>query len=161
MFRRFPVLVCLCLLVTILSSGCQPAKKPVPPQTKTDTAKNTPRTELSPSEQRIITSRLSNVANTVDGVSRAIVILSSDNNQDLVVMVGLNLTPEGMKKEQSVKQVVAQKVKSSDERIAKVLVTTDPNMIKRISDVAAGIIEGKPLKSFARDVNELNKNLQQ
>ena len=49
--------------------------------------------------------------------------------------------------------------KAADTRINQVLVTTDPTMIKRINDVAAGIIEGKPIQSLEKDINTLTNDL--
>ncbi len=85
------------------------------------------------------------------------------NNDGILVMVGLTLnsstnTPAMIAK---TKSMVAQKIKASDKRISQVLVTTDPNLIKRISDIAAGIIEGKPVQSYKQDVRALNARLKQ
>jgi len=50
---------------------------------------------------------------------------------------------------------------ASDRRISQVLVTTDPNLIKRINDVAAGIIEGKPIQNFQTEINDITGKLKQ
>jgi hypothetical protein len=41
------------------------------------------------------------------------------------------------------------------------LVTTDPNLVKRITDVAAGILEGKPIKTFEKDIKNIDSSLRQ
>lgn len=148
----------LIILALLLLPGCQPAKRPLTPQSDQE-GKATKLSQLSPSERRILTSRLSNVAAGVKGVNRAIVVLSSDNKNELVALVGLTLKPESANQAASIKRDVIKKVKGVDRRLTQVLATTDPNMVKRISDIASGIIEGKPLKSYARDVNELNRML--
>ncbi|MGE5390673.1 MAG: YhcN/YlaJ family sporulation lipoprotein [Deltaproteobacteria bacterium] len=81
-----------------------------------------------------------------------------------VVMVGLTLntaTAGSASKATTTKNMVAKRIKASDKRIAQVLVTTDPGLIKRLNDVAAGIIEGKPIQSFDKDIRDLNKRLKQ
>jgi YhcN/YlaJ family sporulation lipoprotein len=154
--RLLRLMVVLVLVMSILP-GCQSPQKPLLPQS--DTSNKTKLSQLSPSERRILTSRLSNHAAQVEGVERAIVVLASDNNDELVALVGLVLNNNAAQA-QSIKQAVIAKVKGADQRVTQVLATTDPNMVKRISDIAAGIIEGKPIKSYARDVNELNRMLQ-
>ena len=80
------------------------------------------------------------------------------NNMGLVVMVGLNLNDKAEKNTSlanTAKKNVASKLKASDKRISQVLVTTDPNLIKRINDVAAGIIEGRPIQEFQQDINDI------
>jgi len=79
-----------------------------------------------------------------------------------VVMVGITLnkaTAGSASKAASTKNMVAKRIKASDKRISQVLVTTDPGLIKRLNDVAAGIIEGKPIQSFDKDIKDLNSRL--
>lgn len=80
----------------------------------------------------------------------------------LVVMIGLNLDPKAMQdktREKTIKEEVRAKIMADDGRISEVLVTNDPDMIKRLQDVAAGVIQGKPMQSYAQDIEELNKNI--
>jgi hypothetical protein len=80
----------------------------------------------------------------------------------LVVMVGLNLNAAAMKDQNQVnkiKEEVKAKIMGSDPRVSEVLVTTNPDMIKKLQDVAAGVIQGKPLQSYAQDINELDKGI--
>jgi YhcN/YlaJ family sporulation lipoprotein len=144
-------------MMVLLVTGCQQQKKPITPRTKA--AEQYDPSQLNPTDRRVISNRLSDVAATVKGVQRAIVVLASDNKNKMVVLVGLTLTPDATNKSQQIKSATADKIKKSDKRITQVLVTTDPNMTKRISDIAAGIIQGKPVKSYARDVDELTRSL--
>ena len=154
---RLAQLTVLFILVILLLPGCQTNNKPLTPEAERD---NTKLSELSPSERRILTGRLSNSAAEVKGVRRAIVVLSSDNKNELVALVGLTLNQGSASQAQSIKNTVTKKVKGVDSRVTQVLVTTDSNLVRRIGDIAAGIIEGKPIKSYARDVKELNRMLQ-
>jgi hypothetical protein len=80
----------------------------------------------------------------------------------MVVMVGLNLDPKVMQdktKETSIKDEVKSKIMADNQTISEVLVTTNPDMIKKLQDVAAGVIQGKPMQSYAQDIQELDKNI--
>jgi hypothetical protein len=83
------------------AAGCQAQKKPVIPKTKT--AEQYDPSKLNPTDRRVISNRLSDVASTVKGVQRAIVVLSSDNKNRIVALVGLTLTSDAVKKQQQVK----------------------------------------------------------
>ncbi len=58
-----------------------------------------------------------------------------------------------------IKTEVMNKLKKHDKRISQVLVTTDPNLVKRISDVATGILEGKPIKNFEKDIKDIDSRV--
>ncbi len=204
-------LVVLCISILLLSMiGCQTtAKKPM-----TNRSTNITNTgEMTPSERRVMASKLSNLAENVDGVQRAAVVVSSiamtnnmtsrtptsttankninrvvnpegvgnvnpntvgnanptrtavkGNYSGLIVMVGLNLdskTENNPTMARNIKQTVANKLKNSDQRISQVLVTTDPTLIQRINDVAAGIIQGKPINNFESDIKDMITKIKQ
>lgn len=80
----------------------------------------------------------------------------------LVVMAGLDLNSASMQdinRQNSIKEEVKAKIMESDSRVSEVLVTTDPDMIKKLQDIAAGVIQGKPLQSYAQDINQLDKSI--
>jgi YhcN/YlaJ family sporulation lipoprotein len=86
------------------------------------------------------------------------------NYSGQIVMVGLTLEASAMRDaatQNKIKSTVANKLKASDRRISQVLVTTDPDLIKRINDVAAGIIEGKPIKNFQKDIQDITSKVKQ
>jgi cell division protein ZapA (FtsZ GTPase activity inhibitor) len=95
--------------------------------------------------------------------------LTDDNEMSqvengIVAMVGLTLDDNivnDVDKVNSTKQRVQERLRSSDQKISQVLVTTDPNLNKRINDLAAGIIEGKPIQSFEEDINDLSNELRE
>jgi YhcN/YlaJ family sporulation lipoprotein len=184
--KSFTLLLCISFLLISLA-GCQTtAKKPMTPERKPGVTTKKPTTEMTASERRVMASKLSNMAENVEGVKRASVVVSSigmtrtdgttatnkmtntnaarTNYSGQVVMVGLTLDPTATRDAATVNKVkstVANKLKASDRRISQVLVTTDPNLIKRINDVAAGIIEGKPIQNFQDDINDINSKLKQ
>ncbi|MEN6349813.1 MAG: YhcN/YlaJ family sporulation lipoprotein [Syntrophomonas sp.] len=162
------IILCVILLGSILP-GCQgAAKKPQNPQQNTPQSDNL---DVSASDRRVMASQLSKTAEAVPDVQKATVVVSemaglqgSGNTKSLVAMVGLTLTAainNDANRVNEIKQAVADKLKASDSRINQVLVTTDPTMIKRINDIAAGIIEGKPIQSLEKDINTLTNDLKQ
>lgn len=184
MRKIFTLLLCISFLLISLM-GCQTtAKKPMTPQRKPGVTTKKPTTEMTASERRVMANKLSKMAENVKGVKRASVIVSSigmtntgtkattnkmtntnaarTNYSGQVVMVGLTLEPTATRDAATIdktKSTVANKLKASDRRISQVLVTTDPTMIKRINDVAAGIIEGKPIQNYQNDINDITNKL--
>jgi hypothetical protein len=180
------LLLCVSFLLIGLV-GCQTtAKKPMTPARKPGVTAKKPTTEMTASERRVMANKLSKMAENVKGVKRASVIVSSigmtntgttattnkmtntnaarTNYSGQVIMVGLTLEPTATRDAATInkiKSTVANKLKASDRRISQVLVTTDPNLIKRINDVAAGIIEGKPIQNFQSDINDISGKLKQ
>ena len=219
MRKNLALLLCFTFILTCLVLGCNnAAQRPDLPQDQqrtTDTADE----EMTASERRVLASRLSNLAEQVEGVKKATVVVSSigmtdstDNNDGrnmgpgmnsdvnsaqrpgdgnrtttddqvvnndgvnavpkvqkgnnvsgLMVMVGLSLD-ENMNnadKASEIKRTVANKLKASDKRISQVLVTTDPGLVQRLSDVAAGIIQGRPIQGYKDDLNDLTRSMRQ
>lgn len=166
MKKIYLIVLCVILLGGVLL-GCQGvAKKPQTPQ------QNVPQTDnldVSASDRRVMASQLSKTAEAIPDVQKATVVVSekaglqgANNTKTLVAMVGLTVSSaisNDPNKVNTIKQSVADKLKASDSRISQVLVSTDPTMIRRINDIAAGIIEGKPLQSYEKDLNTLINDL--
>jgi YhcN/YlaJ family sporulation lipoprotein len=179
--KIFTLLLCVGFLLISLM-GCQTtSKKPMTPARKPGVTAKKPTTEMTASERRVMANKLSKMAENVQGVKRASVVVSSigmtntgvtsttnkmtntnaarTNYSGQIILVGLTLEPTATRDSATinkVKSTVATKLKASDRRISQVLVTTDPTMIKRINDVAAGIIEGKPIQNFQRDITDIS-----
>lgn len=235
MQKKLVLLICFTLILASLGIGCNnAAQRPdLPQQNQEDKADNAD-DEMTASERRVLASRLSNLAEQVDGVKDATVVVSSigmtnsmdndtnlnrdiqsdtnagrktsqmnnkmNNNMNgaannnttnnraannqaanninpntaqnisdganvsgLMVMVGLSLDQDmnSADKAKEIKKTVANKLKASDKRISQVLVTTDPGLVQRLSDVAAGIIQGRPIQGYQEDINELMRNMRQ
>lgn len=211
MKKQTIVVICIGILLLSMIGGCQTAAKK--PMTNNRTTNITNTGEMTASERRVMASKLSNLAENVDGVQRAAVVVSSiamtnnmtsrtptsttankninrvvnpegvgnvnpntvgnanptrtavkGNYSGLIVMVGLNLdskTENNPTMARNIKQTVANKLKNSDQRISQVLVTTDPTLIQRINDVAAGIIQGKPINNFESDIKDMITKIKQ
>lgn len=167
MRNKRALILMLIIIGLFLASGCQTAKKPTTPQTSP--------TQVTESDKRVMANRFSTIAQQVEGVSKATVVVASaeatttgettasaaaKTGGKMVVMVGLTLdakTSASSAKQKTVMNTVKQKILANDKRITDVLVTADPNMVKKINDVAAGLIEGKPVLSYAKSAAELGK----
>lgn len=219
MKKKLVLFICSVLILgSMTAAGCQTtAKKPMAPNQKPNTT-DTNNGELSASERRVMASRLSNMAQEVDGVKSATVVVSSigmtgmntgmntgnntglnnrtntrnttdmlDNNMNgqatnnanpntvtnrtnngtnasgLIVMIGITLdqSKNDANMANQVKRNVVNKIKASDKRISQVLVTTDPGMVERLNDVAAGIIQGRPIQGYQDDLSDLTRSMRQ
>lgn len=179
--KKRTLLLFVFIAALVITSGCQQAKKPYTAPKPTPSSP----TQVTESDKRIMANRFSEIAKAVPGVINATVVvagadaamdtssktsttatskLSASSASKIVVMVGLTLNNDSRTtdaKQQSVNNMVKQKIKSSDKRITDVLVTTDANMVKKINDVAAGLIEGKPVLSYARSAAELGRMMKE
>jgi len=221
------LLICFTLILGSLAVGCNnAAQRPDLPQQQQDQNMDRTDEQMTDSERRALASRLSDLAEQVDGVKDATVVVSSigmtdsspdtgtnagrdtqrnlnvndptsplNNNQGmatnrtttnnqatnntnmnnmqnrtdgnsvsgLMVMVGLTLDNKvnGADETNQIKRSVMNKLKASDKRISQVLVTTDPGLVQRLTDVAAGIIQGRPIQGFENDINDLTRNMRQ
>ncbi len=131
-----------------VSSNSNSAATLNPAQSGTTTTSNLSDTNQSGSELSGISSNPGAVADIDPG--------------RLVVLAGLTLNAAAMQdkdQENKVKEEVKTKIMQSDQRVNEVLVTTNPDMLKKLQDVAEGVIQGKPLQNYAQDINELDKSI--
>lgn len=227
MRKNLVLLICFTLILGSLAVGCNnAAQRPDLPQQQQDQNMDRTDEQMTDSERRALASRLSDLAEQVDGVKDATVVVSSigmtdsspdtgtnagrdtqrnlnvndptsplNNNQGmatnrtttnnqatnntnmnnmqnrtdgnsvsgLMVMVGLTLDNKvnGADETNQIKRSVMNKLKASDKRISQVLITTDPGLVQRLTDVAAGIIQGRPIQGFENDINDLTRNMRQ
>lgn len=206
--RKITVMLIAILLGSLLLGGCSKAAKKPAPQDNPSTGIQ----QTTDAEMRIMASRFSTVATSVNGVEKATVVVAqspaatSSNNSDalvpenqeptkgnqgpnnastedseindltdtnnnrasspasgqLVAMVGLTINSQAAQDKNrvnAIKAEVKQKIMAQDSSIGEVLTTTNPDMLKRLQDIAAGVIQGQPFQSYAKDVNELDKSL--
>lgn len=225
MKKNCSIVMLLSILLLVAAAGCQTtSQKPLDRDQNLDVTPNQVDNDvmLTDSEARAIANRLANMAEQVEGVDRASVIVSDlapdandtaggrrynvnntggnnnrynytssptrinngaagnnavdlnpnndntttrtrgyTNNDGFVVMVGIDLDKISMNDNQvnNIKQKVANKLKASDDRISDVMVTTDPNLIQQIDNIASGIVQGKPIANFKEDINDLTQNM--
>lgn len=168
------ITVALCLMV----AGCareqvkQPAKKPMPPAgsvtpkpkaTTRDTTLTRPAqkpvTTTNTTEARKLADMLTNRAAAVKGVRSATVVVQPANNR-YTALVGLTLNPDVKgNRTEAVKKEVTKKLDQADKRVNRVLVTTNPDVVRRLEDIARGVLAGKPIQSFANEISEVTKRI--
>jgi YhcN/YlaJ family sporulation lipoprotein len=102
---------------------------------------------------------LTNRATAIDGVRSATVVVQPANNR-YTALVGLTLDSD-VKGDQTeaIKKQVTTKLDQADKRVTRVLVTTNPDLVRRIEDIARGVLAGKPVQSFAEEIAEVTKRI--
>lgn len=81
---------------------------------------------------------------------------------NLVAMVGITLNQadiQNQDKVNKIKEEVKKKIMTDSNQVREVLVTTDPSLIKKLQDIAAGIIQGQPVQSYTQNIKELDQSL--
>lgn len=166
------ILILIAVVSSLAVAGCsrdqeqQPARRPVTPKENATTRDSTltrkaqqPATQATTTEARKLAEKLTNQAVTVDGVRSATVVVQPANNR-YTALVGLTLSEE-VKGDQTetVKKKVATKLDKADNRVNRVLITTNPDLVKRIEDIARGVLAGKPVQSFAEEIAEVTKRI--
>jgi len=155
----------------MLLTGCQQAARK--PQGNGNNVQMKKEVDLTGAEKRILAGQLSNQAQTVEGVKKATVVISDvadnptvspDGNEKYVALVGLAVADNLAGNEQQVQEIknkVKDKILTNQDKVSNVLITTNPDMLKKINDLAAGIIEGKAVKSYNSEAANLRKELMQ
>ncbi|ACX52006.1 sporulation lipoprotein, YhcN/YlaJ family [Ammonifex degensii KC4] len=149
------VLVVVLLLSMLGVSGCPERRTPSPPATPTPTRPETKTLPTDPRELSRIATNLAHEAARVPGVNKATVAIAGNT-----AYVGLDLKA-GLEKGRTdeVKREVATRLKKAEPRLAQVMVTTDADTYNRIKNVQDGITKGKPLSSFAHEIEEINRRM--
>ena len=176
MYKKQTGFLLVVIFLVVLICGCQtPERKPLETQPQEKAG-------ITASDRRVLADRLSRMAAEVEGVQKATVVISditlandsgegtntSGNNtaadasesdiSGMIVMVGIGINEQV--NADKAKTDVKNKLKSSDKRISQVLVTSDPELVKKINDVAAGIIKGEPINKFEMDLKQMGKQFQ-
>lgn len=140
---------------------------PVPNQQTIDRNRTTtenvmPRDNRMTTETRTTTGNLSTRADKIvkevdkikDVKSSTVVIT------DRTALVGVNLT-SGTKGplNATIKKEVENAVKKADKDITKVSVTADPDIFRRIENIARDIGKGRPLSGFGKEVEEIIRRI--
>lgn len=148
-------LVVVGLLVFLTAAGCQALRKPDVGQgnrpAPTAPAPNVPLPTNPTESNRLAQSLVAEVIN-VQGVETAAVVLTGST-----ALVGVSLEPGT--DAAAAKGQVGDVIKRSDNRIKNVLVTTDPELNRRIENISSGVARGRPIGAFTNEIRELLKRL--
>jgi len=156
----FAVLLMLAVAVT----GCRPAQRPDPvtPQQTTPNQEMTDRNapmNMQPNEVNqdlnIRADRIVNEVVKINEVRSATVVIS-----ERTALVGVNLT-DTTKGEinTEIKRQIEEAVRNADPQITRVSVTADPDLFKRIENIARETGRGRPLSGFGREIEELVRRI--
>lgn len=168
--KALTILVLITLVSSLAVAGCaqgrKPAKRPVTPRESTTTRDatltrkaQTPATSATTTEARKLADMLTKRAVAVKGVRSSTVVVQPTNN-GYTALVGLTLNPDVKgDRTEAVKKEVGNKLDKADKRVTRVLVTTNPDLVRRLEDIARGVLAGKPVKSFADEISEVTKRI--
>ncbi|MBO8129369.1 MAG: YhcN/YlaJ family sporulation lipoprotein [Peptococcaceae bacterium] len=155
--KKITALMLAVFLTLLLAAGCtSAARKPGPtPPGPAESPRTRDVLPTDPREANRLAERMADRATDVTGVRKATVVLSGTT-----AYVGLDLEPgvEGTRVKK-VEKEVAGKVRKTDRRVDRVMVTTDPNTISRLKRISAGLAEGRPLSAFTKELKELNSRM--
>jgi len=142
---RLIIKIILSVLILCLVTGCQSEAS-----RKAELGKK----DLSISERRIMADKISNEAESVSNVNRAVVVIT----EDLTAMVGLTVN-EKNSKSADIEKKVKDKIANNNKNINNILITADPTLVKRLESIGAGIVEGKPIDKYDKEINKLKKDI--
>jgi YhcN/YlaJ family sporulation lipoprotein len=102
-----------------------------------------------------VAGRLAGEAARVPGVNKATVVIVGST-----AYVGINLNADVERGETTrIQQRVAVRVRKTEPRLRRVMVTTDADTFTRIKRVQDGIARGKPVSAFTREIQEINRRM--
>jgi len=109
----------------------------------------------SPEEVDRIASELTSVAGRVPGVNGATVVVAGTT-----AYVGLDQKP-GLENEETerIKRDVSNAVKAAEPRLTAVYVSSDPDTVSRLRQIANGIANGQPVSVFDKELAEIVKRI--
>lgn len=161
--RKLLYVVAILMLLAVVMAGCRPAERPapVPQQAEPDREiadRNAP-INMQPNEvNQDLNARADRIVNAVaklDEVRSATVVIS-----ETTALVGVNLTDDTKGELNSeIKRQIEDTVRRTDREITRVSVTADPDIFKRIENIARETGRGRPLSGFGREIEELVRRI--
>lgn len=167
------ILLTLIMALSISLTGCKATKKPSPTRYTPTTPRTTPapspgmttpapsRTPTTPAPaKRPVpqSTRAAKIATNVaklPEVNKATVVVSGNT---AIVGIDMKASVQGTHETQ-VKKKVEKTVRDTDKSIKNVSVTSDPDLYKRIDNIAKGIAAGRPLSEFTKQITEILKRI--
>ena len=163
------------IMIIVSMAGCKTAtKKPTPARytpapTRTTPAPSktapgyttpAPRTPAptpvrKPTTESARASKIASNVAKIPEVNKATVVVSGST---ALVGVDMKARVQGTN-ETDVKKKIEKDVKNTDKSITRVYVTSDPDLYKRIDNIARGISAGRPVSEFAKQISEIIKRI--
>jgi YhcN/YlaJ family sporulation lipoprotein len=108
-----------------------------------------------PRETGRLADRLATEAKRVEGVERATVVLAGNT-----CYVGLDIRDGVERKETNrIMEEVAERLKKTEPRLTRVMVSTDADVFTRLKRIADGLKQGRPISAFTRELGEINRRM--
>ncbi|KHO62822.1 sporulation protein [Thermoanaerobacter sp. YS13] len=166
------------IMIMVSMAGCKTAtKKPAPARytpapTRTTPAPSktapgyttpAPRTPTmpaptpvrKPTTESVRASKIASNVAKIPEVNKATVVVSGST---ALVGVDMKARVQGTH-ETDVKKKIEKTIKNTDKSITRVYVTSDPDLYKRIDNIARGISAGRPVSEFAKQISEIIKRI--
>jgi YhcN/YlaJ family sporulation lipoprotein len=150
------------IMIMVSMAGCKTAtRKPTParytpaPTRTTPAPSKTPTAVKKPTTESARASRIASNVAKIPEVNKATVVVYGST---ALVGVDMKARVQGTL-ETDVKKKIEKTVKDTDKSITRVYVTADPDLYKRIENIAKGISAGRPVSEFAKQISEIIKRI--
>lgn len=154
-FQKILIIMMVLMLGTsLLLAGCTSAKKPVTPtpQTTKKTETVTPNPTTTNATQ--VAKRSAAEANKVAGVNEATAVVTGKT-----MYIGLDVDANLDKnKVAELEKTVLNRIKESEPTYT-IMVTSDADTVTRIKNVAQGVVQGKPISSFSKELQDIDSRI--
>ncbi|MDR1616212.1 MAG: YhcN/YlaJ family sporulation lipoprotein [Syntrophomonadaceae bacterium] len=155
----------LSLLLMTMGACHKKADRPAEPLNQSQPDANA---DANISERRVMTNRFSKLAEAVEGVEKASVVVNGlpDENGGATasdagkvsVLIGLTLAGNPDEAQASaIEKTVHDSVVNNEARAAEVIVTRKPELVQRIDKVADSIVEGRAIAEFKEEVAKIKQ----
>ncbi|MFU0800857.1 MAG: YhcN/YlaJ family sporulation lipoprotein [Xylanivirga thermophila] len=175
--RKCNLAIVFLLIVIFVVSGCKANRRPSPQTTPNQTPKQTRVTP--PTTPRVTTPKTTTPKTTpkattdnksymdrANKIADKVASLKEIESSTCVItgntaMVGVQFNKQYKgKTTDDIKDQVDKVVKNTDKKIDRVVVSADPDVVKRLEDMLTDIGKGKPISGFAKEMNELLNRIQ-
>ncbi|OPZ73672.1 MAG: Lipoprotein YhcN precursor [Firmicutes bacterium ADurb.Bin456] len=158
--EKLAVLAIILLIGMLTVTGCNALRKPVPentPEAQVPAPSETSREPMPTDSKEVdkIAKELARAADQVPGVNGATVVLAGTT-----AFVGVDQKAGLEEKEtERVKRDVSNKVKEAEPRLTAVHVSSDPDTVTRLREIAKGVANGEPVSAFDQELAEIVKRI--
>lgn len=156
-----PAVLAIVLLIGLLTvTGCNALRKPVPentPETQVPAPSELSREPMPTDSKEVdrMATELANAAGRVSGVNGATVVIAGTT-----AFVGVDQKAGLEEKEtERIKREVSNEVKAAEPRLTAVHVSSDPDTVTRLRQIAKGIADGEPVSAFDQELAEIVKRI--
>ena len=176
--NRKPMLLVLSILLvlSLLLAGCSPFQRPAPEQQPAPAPAPAPGDPVAPENRQDpediqrpgqpaprsqpgqqpgpdamnLANRVADMATDVEGVDNAVVVVISN-----MAMIGITMEDNADGRETEVKEEVASVIEEREPSIVNAYVSADPDIVRQLEEISAGIERGEPISTFFDQITEV------